>query len=90
MRVSARRIGAIPAETSTSSARLPSRVRSAWRSVLRRWAKPARARAKRPAAEGTSTGGAERRSNRAMAESTLGRGTNTVGGTAPTIDAVAW
>src|SRR5581483_4891256 len=79
-----------PAAASTSSARSPSAGRSAWRSVLRRWANPARASPNRASGEGTSTGGAARRSKRTTAESTFGRGTNTVGGTVPTTAAVAW
>ena len=56
----------------------PSNGRSALRSILRRCAKPARTSVNSASVDGTSTGGAARRSSRTSADSTLGAGTNTV------------
>ena len=60
----------------------PSTGASERRSILRRCANPARTSVNRPSADGTLTGGSDRRRSRTSAESTLGLGTNTVGGTA--------
>ena len=84
-----RAVGATPAHSSTSVARSPSSGRSALRSILRRCANPPRTSAKNSGSDGTDTGGVARRRSRTRIDSTLGRGTNTVGGTDPSSEASA-
>jgi hypothetical protein len=57
---------------------------------LRRWPKPVRTSENMRSGDGTSTGGASRRTSWTSADSTLGAGTNTDAGTMPTIFASAW
>ncbi len=88
-RFSARASGSMPAAENASGATTPA---SDCRSILRRWAKPARTSSKSRAA-GTAAGSTAtvaRRSIRTSTDSTAGRGTNTDAGTRPTTRAVAW
>src|SRR5262249_4747397 len=86
---SARARGSTPASVSASVVRSPSAGRNVLRNILRRWANPARTSSKSRSRDGTSTGGASRRTSSTSAESTFGTGTNTARGTIPTILASA-
>ena len=80
---SGRASGDTPAASKTSGATTPASDR---RSILRRCPKAVRTSAN---SASRSTAGGSRRSIRTSADSTLGRGTNTVAGTCPTMRAVA-
>ncbi len=75
----------MPAASNTSGATTAARER---RSILRRWPKAVRTRWNRGCGA-TSTAGVGRRRISARADSTFGRGTNTLAGTSPAMRAVA-
>src|SRR5581483_11243784 len=87
--VSARAPGSIPASCNTATVSRPSAPRSAPRSIFRRCPKPARTSSNMWRGSATSTAGCARLVISTSAESTWGRGTNTVGGTVATTLAVA-
>ncbi len=87
-RSSARLSGLTAAASKAPGETIPARAR---RSILRRLPKPARTNLNSESGSTVagSTAGAGRRRIDTSAESTFGRGTNTVGGTYPTTDASA-